>query len=214
VKRSPAEFVISAASIGDYPRPDLPDIVMAGRSNVGKSSLINALTRIRNIAKTSSTPGKTQLINFFRIHGLFYLVDLPGFGYAKAGKAKRQQWKRLIDDYFMNRPTIALVVHLIDARIAPTVLDIELEEWLDHLGVPRLIAATKSDKLSGNARAKQKRAISSYFGRVPVILCSSLTGFGCKEIWSCVIEAAREEKTAGTQRDHTTPFPHQEGTNA
>jgi len=187
---------------------------MAGRSNVGKSSLINRLTGIKNIARTSSTPGKTQLINFFRLQGSFFLVDLPGFGYAKAGKAKRQQWKHLVENYFLNRPSITLVVHLIDARIPPTVLDVELEDWLDHLGVPRIIAATKSDKLSGNARVKQKRAISSSFGRVPVILCSSVTGSGCKEIWSYVIKASRGDLTAGTRRDQATPLPHQEGTNA
>jgi GTP-binding protein len=149
------------------------------------------LTGSRNIARTSSTPGKTQLINFYRYQDSFFLVDLPGFGYAKAGKAKSRQWKRLIEQYFSNRPAIVLIIHLVDARMAPTQLDIELERWLDHLEIARIIAATKADKLSGNGRAVQMRVISGVFGSVQVILCSAATGLGCREIWRHVVEASR-----------------------
>jgi GTP-binding protein len=188
---SQAEFVVSAVSVRDFPRETLPDIVFAGRSNVGKSSLINALTSCKNLARTSSIPGKTRMINFYRLQQALFFVDLPGFGYAKAPKAESRKWRQLVNEYFENRPAIALVVHLIDSRMEPTELDLQLAEWLDNLGMPRLIVATKSDKLSGNTRVVQQRKISEAFGGEPVILSSAVTGAGSKEIWKRVAEAAQ-----------------------
>ncbi len=187
-----SEFVISAFSERDFPREGIPEVVIAGRSNVGKSSLINRLAGNKSLARTSATPGKTQSINFYRFEGVFFLVDLPGFGYAKAGKAESRKWKRLIEQYFRDRPTILLVIQLVDARMSPTLLDLDLAEWLDHLNIPRMIVATKADKLSGNEKAPQSRVISNALGGKPVILSSAVTGTGCTEIWKRVTETVRK----------------------
>jgi GTP-binding protein len=184
-----AEFIVSAGSASDFPDSGLPEVVFAGRSNVGKSSLINNLTKSKGLARISSTPGKTQCINFYRIDRACYFVDLPGFGYAKTGKAISRQWKQLIEQYFNDRSTIVLVLQLVDARIAPTELDRKLADWLDHLRVKRRIVATKVDKLSGNQVTQQRREISGAFGEIPVILCSATSGTGCPEIWNHIIEA-------------------------
>ena len=182
------EFVASAFSERDFPHADLPEIVLAGRSNVGKSSLINRLTGAKGLARTSAAPGKTRSINFYRCNGSFFLVDLPGFGFAH-GRDGSREWKKLVEKYFLNRPSVALVIHLVDARMAPTDLDVQFAEWLAHLGVSRLVTATKSDKLSGNQRTASLRSISEVFPDVPVIFSSALTGAGCKEIWNRVVEA-------------------------
>lgn len=191
-----AEFVISAVSERDFPRDGLREIVFAGRSNVGKSSLINRLVGQKSLARTSSTPGKTQTINFYRLNRAFYFVDLPGFGYAKAGKATSRQWKRAVEQYFRDRKAIAVVVHLVDARLAPTPLDIELADWLDGLGIPRITVGTKADKLSGNGRSTQVRVISSALGGGPVIMSSAETGMGCSEIWNRTADAARSSEVS------------------
>ena len=164
---------------------------MAGRSNVGKSSLINKLVGVRGLARTSSTPGKTRSINFYRCNGSFFLVDLPGFGFAK-GKSGSREWTRLVEQYFDGRSAVVLVVHLVDARMPPTKLDVQLAEWLGPGGIPRLVVATKADKLSGNQRTVQLRAISGVFPETPVIFSSVVTGMGCKEIWNRVVEATQD----------------------
>jgi GTP-binding protein len=184
-----AKFIISAVSEHDFPREGIPEVVFLGRSNVGKSSLINRLVGVKNLAKTSSTPGKTQSINFFRLDGSFFFVDLPGFGYAKAGKALAQQWKALIERYFENRSVLVLAIQLIDSRMPPTKLDMQVSEWLERLQVPRIIVTTKSDKLSNNQKGTQLRIISESFGGHPVIMSSAETGIGCKEIWKQVLQA-------------------------
>jgi len=187
-----AEFIVSAFAERDFPRGGIPEVVIAGRSNVGKSSLINRLAEKKGLARISATPGKTQSINFYRFERTFFLVDLPGFGYARAGKAESQKWKRLVEQYFRDRQTITLVIQLVDARIPPTGLDLELAEWLNHLNIPRLVVATKADKLSGNERVVQSRVISNTLGGQPVILSSAVTGAGCKEIWKRVTEAIQK----------------------
>ncbi len=186
-----AEFVVSAFSECDFPREGIPEVVFAGRSNVGKSSLINRLAGIRSLARTSSVPGKTQSINFYRLDKSFLLVDLPGFGYAKAGKAASRKWKRLVEQYFRDRPSIALTIQLVDARMLPTKLDVELANWLEHLNIPRIVVATKADKLSGNQKAVQPRMIAGVLGGGQVFLSSAMTGEGCKEIWRVVTQATR-----------------------
>lgn len=184
-----AEFVISAVSKEDFPREGIPEVVFAGRSNVGKSSLINRLAGSSKLARTSSSPGKTQTINFYRINKSFFFVDLPGYGYAKAGKAAVRQWRTLIDSYFFERPTIVLAVQLVDSRIPPVKSDIQLSEWLDQLGVPRVLVATKADKLSNNEKNAQLRALSVSFEGQPVVMSSAKTGTGCKEVWQRVLQA-------------------------
>ena len=186
-----AEFVASAFSPRDFPPAGIPEIVFAGRSNVGKSSLINRLVEKRNLARTSSTPGKTQSINFYRVKRSLHFVDLPGYGYAKVPKSVGRHWKQLVEAYFRSRPGIALVLHLVDARIRQTSQDQELAEWLCHLGFPTMVVATKADKLSGNERSSQLRALSNSFG-VPVLLSSAVTGMGCEEIWRRVADATRD----------------------
>jgi GTP-binding protein len=193
--RLQAEFVVSAFSESDFPREGIPEVVLAGRSNVGKSSLINRLTEQKNLARTSSTPGKTQSVNFYRLDRSFFIVDLPGFGYAKVAKAASRQWKRLTENYFRGRSVIALVLQLVDARLAPTPLDLELAQWLDHLDIPRTIVATKADKLSGNGRASQLRVISAALGGGPVIMSSAVTGMGCDEIWKRITDRLRSDPT-------------------
>lgn len=191
VKPPQAEFVVSAMSPRDFPREGLPEIVLAGRSNVGKSSLVNRLVGRRNLARTSSTPGKTQSINFYRLNGSFFLVDLPGYGYAKASREASRQWGRLIEQYFQDRPCIVLVIHLVDARIPPTRRDLDLAVWIDRHRLRRALVATKVDKLSGNQRVRQLEAISRALGDLPVIGSSAVTGAGFGEIWKRVEEAAR-----------------------
>jgi len=192
VKVIEAEFVASAFSPRDFPPAGIPEIVFAGRSNVGKSSLINRLVEKRSLARTSSTPGKTQSINFYRVKRSLHFVDLPGYGYAKVPKSVGRHWKQLVEAYFQSRPGIALVLHLVDARIRQTSLDQELAEWLCHLGFPTMVVATKADKLSGNERSSQLRALSNSFEGVPVLLSSAVTGIGCEEIWKRVADDTRD----------------------
>lgn len=189
MSKGEAELIAGAVRRRDFPPRESPEVVLAGRSNVGKSSLINRLAG-SDIARTGCTPGTTQCIRFYRIRNRFVFVDLPGYGYARAAKATKEEWRRLVEDYFASRRSIALVIHLIDARLAPMPIDLQLQEWLDGLGLPRLLAATKADKLSGNGRTTQERVLSSAFGR-PVVMCSAVTGMGCKEIWTRVLEVAR-----------------------
>jgi GTP-binding protein len=166
-----------------------------GRSNVGKSSLINRLVGKKKLARTSSTPGRTQSINFYRIDNSFFFVDLPGFGYSKAGKSASAQWKKFIERYFYVRRAIAITVQLVDSRMRPTAMDLQLAEWLDALGTPRLVVAAKSDKLSNNQKAMQLRAISESLNNQNVVMSSAETGVGCREIWDRIAAAAEAFKT-------------------
>jgi GTP-binding protein len=191
-----ADFVISAVSEHDFPQEGIPEVVFAGRSNVGKSSLINRLAGKKNLARTSSTPGKTQSVNFYRLEGSFFFVDLPGFGYAKAEKRAVQQWKILIERYFRNRSAIVLAIQLVDARMPPTSLDLQLSEWLERLKIPHMIVATKSDKLSNNQKGAQLRIISESFGGQSAVLASAETGAGCREIWKRVLQATALVKSS------------------
>ncbi|MBN2319028.1 MAG: YihA family ribosome biogenesis GTP-binding protein [Acidobacteria bacterium] len=184
-----AEFVISAFSEREFPREGIPEVVFAGRSNVGKSSLINRLAGHGKLARTSSTPGKTQSINYYRLNRTFFFVDLPGFGYAKAGKFAVRKWKDLIERYFHKQSTIALVIQLVDSRMPPTGTDIQLSEWLDELQLPRIVVATKSDKLSNNQKSLQSRLLTRSMGGRSCVMSSAKTGEGCREIWKQVQQA-------------------------
>jgi GTP-binding protein len=186
-----AEFVISAVAVNDFPCDGLPEVVIAGRSNVGKSSLINRLVQQKSLARTSTTPGKTQSINFYRIDRSFYLVDLPGYGYAKVGRNLRHRWRHDTEQYFHNRPAVVLVVQLVDARMPPTELDMELAKWLQHLGTPRIIVATKADKLSGNKLPVHASMISKAMGGEEVIMSSAASGIGYSRLWAQVVSAAQ-----------------------
>lgn len=154
-----SEFIISAVRKPQYPIDERIEIAFVGRSNVGKSSIINALTNRKKLAKVSQTPGKTKLINFFLINNDFYLVDLPGYGYAKVSKAEKESWGKTIEDYLAGRDELKRVVLLVDSRHKPTADDIMMHEWILHYGYDVVVVATKSDKLSNNELRKSEKII-------------------------------------------------------
>jgi len=154
-----SEFIISAVQKIQYPLDKRVEIAFVGRSNVGKSSIINALTNRRHLAKTSQTPGKTRLINFFLINNDFHLVDLPGYGYAKVSKKEQASWGKTIETYLYGREELKRVVLLVDARHKPTADDITMYEWIKHYGYNVVVVATKKDKISNNDLKKQEKLI-------------------------------------------------------
>jgi len=181
-----AKCTISAVGPNQYPDTGYPEIAMVGRSNVGKSSLINSLCARRALARTSDQPGKTQTINYFAINEQMYLVDLPGYGYAGASKAKRREWGEFITNYLRNRYMIALIVHLIDLRHEPVKNDRNASEWLTGLDIPYVIVGTKADKISRGRRAAHIAAIRKGLtlpAHVPSLIYSSETGEGREELW-------------------------------
>jgi GTP-binding protein len=159
VRIKQSEFIISAVKREQYPVDNRVEIAFVGRSNVGKSSIINALTNRRHLAKTSQTPGKTRLINFFLINNDFYLVDLPGYGYAKVSKKEQESWGKTIERYLIDREPLKRVVLLVDSRHKPTGDDKLMLQWIKHYGYDVVIVATKSDKLSNNDLGKSKKII-------------------------------------------------------
>ncbi|MFP4228843.1 MAG: ribosome biogenesis GTP-binding protein YihA/YsxC [Salinivenus sp.] len=177
-----ASFVIGAAEWEQLPTDGRPEVAFVGRSNVGKSSLLNALLHRKRLAYTSKAPGKTQQLNYFLIDGRFYLVDLPGYGYAKAPRSARAQWARLQDRYLAERDSLRGVVQLIDSRHPPQDSDVELMETLQRIGRPHLIVLTKADKLSGNGRAQAQRRIDDCLEDLgmerPTVLTSAESGRG------------------------------------
>ena len=154
-----AEFKISAVKPNQYPEDGKIEIAFVGRSNVGKSSLINTLTNRRKLVKVSGTPGKTRLINFFTINDSFYFVDLPGYGYAKVSKTEKAKWGSMMEQYLINRPQLKKVALLVDCRHKPTADDVMMYQWIKHYGYEVLIVATKKDKLTRNELQKSAKVI-------------------------------------------------------
>ncbi|MCY6369663.1 ribosome biogenesis GTP-binding protein YihA/YsxC [Clostridium ganghwense] len=154
-----SEFIISAVSPLQYPTDNRVEMAFVGRSNAGKSSLINVVTNRRKLAKTSGTPGKTRLINFFLINNEFYFVDLPGYGFAKVSKKEQEKWGNMIEKYLIDRPQLKKIVLLVDSRHKPTKDDINMYEWIKHYGYETIIVATKSDKLKKSEFQKNKKII-------------------------------------------------------
>ena len=179
-----AEFVVSSGKPDTFPSDRLPEIAFLGRSNVGKSSLINALTGQRKLAFTSNTPGRTQTINFYRIDGAFYFVDLPGYGYARVPAHFAAQWKILIDEYLQKRETLKLSCLVLDARRGWMEKDLDLKRWLEHHGKPYVVVATKVDKLNQSEQEHGLRAIRKE--GVEPLPFSALTGRGVREIWQAI----------------------------
>ncbi|HET53836.1 MAG TPA: YihA family ribosome biogenesis GTP-binding protein [Ignavibacteria bacterium] len=179
-------FIKSVAKVNQLPKLILPEIVLAGRSNVGKSSFINNIFGRKNIAKISSSPGKTKTINYYIVDEKFYVVDLPGFGYAKVSRTEREKWQKLIGEYLQASRQIVTVFHLIDARHHPTELDIVLNDFLSSLDIPFTIILNKVDKLKQGEIAKRKSEILEYFPEVSfgdnLLLHSAVKGTGKKEI--------------------------------
>lgn len=160
-----SEFEISAVKRDQYPTDGLPEVAFVGRSNVGKSSIINALTNRRHLAKVSQTPGKTRLINFFMMNqGEFHLVDLPGYGYAKVSKTEQASWGKTIEMYLTDREELKRVILLVDSRHKPTKDDLIMHEWVKHFGIEAIVVATKSDKLSNNDLRKSEKIIKDTMG--------------------------------------------------
>ena len=184
-----ARFVKSAKQSEDFPHDRLPEIAFCGRSNIGKSSLLNALTNSRGLARTSSTPGRTQTINFFLVDERMYFVDLPGYGYARVSKDIRGTWGAMIEGYLAGRNELKLAVMLVDCRMLPTDSDKMMKEWLDHHHIPNLIVLTKTDKLSKNRLNVALRKSAEVLKTKETIAFSALTGFGKDQILATIREA-------------------------
>jgi GTP-binding protein len=192
-----AEFVKSAFDREHWVGGGLPEVAFLGRSNVGKSSLINSLLQRRGLARTSNTPGRTQSINFFLINESFYFADLPGYGYAKVSKQTRADWGSMARDYLSERSELALCVQLIDSRHKPTELDIQLHEWLAFNNKPQIIVATKADKLSNNHYRKSADEIGRTLAGPALIGYSSQTGRGRDMLWSAIEGALKKVEING-----------------
>jgi len=184
MKTNSAKFVKSATSPEQYPRDDRPEVAFIGRSNVGKSSLINSLLGTRGLARTSSTPGRTQLINFFLINDAFYLVDLPGYGYARVPSAVKREWGPMVEKYLASRPNLVLSVVITDSRHKPTELDLQMIDWLRAKKRPFVIAATKADKLSSNELKASLTRAAEAAGRSDIVAYSAVTRRGADRIWN------------------------------
>lgn len=183
---SAVEFLCSAYALSQLPPPQLPEIAFAGRSNVGKSSLINRLLNRRSLVKVSAKPGKTQSLNYFTVDGALYLVDLPGYGYAKVPMAVKGMWQGLISDYIETRKSLRCVVVILDIRHPLKALDLELVNWLRAIDVPCLPVYTKLDKISRGQRQQHAAALDAGLGLRPEdrLLFSSLSGEGRDELIS------------------------------
>ena len=195
-----ATFVVSSPDVTMCPSSPLPEYAFIGRSNVGKSSLINMLTGVKGLAKTSGRPGKTQLINHFLINNEWYLVDLPGYGYARTSKTSRSQWGTMMRDYFLHREALTNVFVLIDSRIPPQRIDLEFISFLGTNGVPLALVFTKTDKekqreVMANIKA-MKQALSEQWEELPpMFLTSSLTGYGREALLDSIEQINEELRT-------------------
>lgn len=188
-----AEFVISNSDVRKCPAPTLPEFAFIGRSNVGKSSLINALANQKSLAKTSGKPGKTQLINHFLINKKWYLVDLPGYGYAKTSKSKRKKWEAFIEEYLLTRVNLYTTFILLDSRLEPQKIDLEFMSWCGENQLPFSMVFTKTDKLSNVELQKNlaayKREMLKYWEEMPpMFTTSSVSGQGREELLNYIQE--------------------------
>jgi GTP-binding protein len=184
-----AEFVTSATKPNEYPPVKYPEMAFAGRSNVGKSSLINTLVNRKRLVKTSSTPGRTQLINFFDINELITFVDLPGYGYAKVPTAVRKKWGPMIETYLSGRDTLTGVVVILDIRRTPRQEEHHLIAWLKHYAIDRILVLTKADKLSKTKQNKQRAAVADSLNVdcSDLILFSAKSRKGREDVWDAII---------------------------
>ena len=182
MKISSARFLKSATRPDDFPRDQRPEIAFCGRSNIGKSSLLNTLTDVRGLARTSSSPGRTQTINFFLIDDRIYFVDLPGYGFAKVPKAVKANWGTMIERYLRHRDQLKLAVMLVDSRMPPTDSDVMMKEWLDHHQIPNAVVLTKIDKISRNQLHEALRTGAQKLNTKEIIPFSAVTHSGKDQI--------------------------------
>ncbi|MEK5644709.1 YihA family ribosome biogenesis GTP-binding protein [Paenibacillus rhizosphaerae] len=189
MKVTNAEFIISAVGPDQYPVDALPEIALAGRSNVGKSSLINRMINRKNLARTSSTPGKTQHMNYYRINEALYFVDFPGYGYAKVSKTQRAAWGKMIEKYMLERQTLKLVLMVVDLRHPPTKDDVMMYDWLQHYDIPICVVATKADKIPKSRwqkHVKQMKESLLLRNTDLFVMFSSELGVGKEELWAVI----------------------------
>lgn len=187
-----ATFITGAPSLKDCPEPTLPEFCFAGRSNVGKSSLINKITNKKRLARTSNTPGKTQQMNYYLVDEEFYIVDLPGFGFAKVPAKERERWGKDIKQYLLMRETLRLIVHIVDSRHEPTKLDEEFFYWMASNEKPFTVVLNKADKISKNKLTSSKKRLENILTQmnieVPIIPCSAVTRDGIEELQALITE--------------------------
>ena len=206
MKVTKAEFVISAVGPAQYPEDALPEIALAGRSNVGKSSLINRMISRKNLARTSATPGKTQQLNYYRVNEDLYLVDFPGYGDAKVSKSQRAAFGEMVEKYLLSRDELKLVLLVVDMRHPPTKDDVSMYEWLQHYDRPVCVVATKADKIPKTRRQKHVKIVKETLGFQPhhsFVMFSSELGLGKEELWE-IIESHigyRQENGEGDNGD-------------
>jgi GTP-binding protein len=186
MKVTSAKFIAAATTPESFPKNRRPEVAFMGRSNVGKSSLINSLLGVKGLARTSSTPGRTQSINFFLINETFHFVDLPGYGYAKTSKENRAAWGKLIEKYLAEREQLVLSILIVDARHEPSPLDLQMKSWLEHFGLAFLTVSTKIDKLSSNERSNSLQRTLKTLNTELVIPYSSLTREGTGKVWEAI----------------------------
>lgn len=184
-------FIKSIVNLKDRPRPALPEIAIVGRSNVGKSSLVNCLVNIKNFARVSKQPGKTQTINYFSVDDRFYLVDLPGYGFARVSKQAKKSWQKMIEDYLLNSKTLKTLIVLIDSKVGPKDNDLQLIEWLRFNDISYRVIATKVDKISKSARPARAKQIYEKLGlspREPLLFFSAKDRTGREEVLQYINE--------------------------
>lgn len=189
MKVNSSDFIISAVGPDQYPDDALPEIALAGRSNVGKSSLINKMINRKNLARTSSTPGKTQHMNYYLINEMMYFVDFPGYGYAKVSKTQRAVWGKMVEKYLSERDTLRLVLLIVDLRHSPTSNDKMMFDWLKHYDLPMCVVATKADKIPKSRWQKHIKNMKQELGVLPgdnFIPFSSELGLGKEELWGLI----------------------------
>lgn len=183
------DLTISAVDAKQYPQDNLPEIALVGRSNVGKSSLTNVLINRRNFAHTSSQPGKTQTLNFYRVEDQLYFVDVPGYGYAKVSKKERERFGQMIEQYLTQREQLKGVIMLVDARHAPTADDVSMYEWLRYYQLPTLVVGTKIDKVKSNVWNRQTSLIRKTLkmdSAAPLVLFSAVKKRGQDQVWQWI----------------------------
>lgn len=206
MKITSAEFVVSAVGPKQYPTDGLPEIALVGRSNVGKSSLLNKMMNRKGLARTSSKPGKTQTLNYFRVNNMLYFVDFPGYGYAKVAKSLKQQWGKMIENYLKQRQELRFVIQLVDIRHAPSKDDVAMYDWCKEIGIPTVVVATKGDKIARGRWLQHTKVIREHLqmrGDDALIIFSSETGQGRDELWGEIVRRLRQE-------DETAPEAEQD----
>ncbi|CAM3501052.1 ribosome biogenesis GTP-binding protein YihA/YsxC [Marinicrinis lubricantis] len=194
-----AEFIISAVRPDQYPEDALPEIALAGRSNVGKSSLINRMINRKNLARTSSQPGKTQQLNYYMINEQLYFVDFPGYGYAKVSKTERQKWGAMIETYLTSREPLKLILLVIDVRHPPTKDDQLMYDWLIYYNIPCCVVATKADKIPRSKWDKHLKVVQQTLNKRPedpIVLFSSETGMGRDALWETILSFCHDQQTS------------------